>query len=384
MAPRIAVAGPEEIRKRKIIGINPETVTHISATDFPGHWAGENHAWSIDKFRENLKVTFHKNDPLDASFSLIGVDAAIANAFRRILIAEIPSLAIENVYIHNNTSVIHDEVLAHRLGLVPLKGSLEGINWMEWFPAPKDGESASDQVAGDSNTIVLKLKLECSKNTDARPGEGDPTKLYHNAHVYAKDLVFEPVGRQGSYFTGPEGVVQPANPDILLAKLRPGQKIDMELHCIKGIGQDHAKFSPVATASYRLLPHIDIRRPILGNDAVKFANCFPKGVIGIEKVTAEEASRIGSGYEGNEGQKKAVVVDPFNDTVSRECLRHDEFKDKVKLGRVRDHFIFNVESVGQFNSDLLFLESVKVLKLKCARLKRSVATLADTTEKVKA
>ena len=88
----------------------------------------------------------------------------------------------------------------------------------------------------------------------------------------------------------------------------------------------------------------------------------------------------GSGYEGHEGEDKAVVVDPFKDTVSRECLRHEEFQGKVKLGRVRDHFIFNVESTGQFNSDLLFLESVKILKLKCARLKRNVRSLVDMTD----
>ncbi|EER29491.1 DNA-directed RNA polymerase core subunit rpc40 [Coccidioides posadasii str. Silveira] len=377
MAPRIASA--EEVRKRKIIGINPETVTHISATDFPGHWPGEDHSWSVNKFKENFQVTFHKNDSFEATFSLIGVDAAVANAFRRILIAEIPSLAIEFVFIHNNTSVLHDEVLSHRLGLVPLKGSLEGINWMSWFRMPKEGEPDSGSPASDSNTIVLKLNVECTKNQNARPDEDDPTKLYNNAHVYAKDIVFEPVGRQAAIFSGPHGVIQPAYPDILLAKLRPGQKIDIEMHCIKGIGQDHAKFSPVATASYRLLPDIQITRPILGNDAVNFANCFPKGVIGIEQVTAEDAAQAGSGYEGQEGEKKAVVVDPFKDTVSRECLRHEEFKGKVKLGRVRDHFIFNIESVGQFNSDLLFLESVKVLKLKCARLKRNVAALADMT-----
>jgi DNA-directed RNA polymerase I and III subunit RPAC1 len=54
-------------------------------------------------------------------FDMIGIDASIANAFRRILLAEIPTMAIEKVYINNNTSVIQDEVLAHRLGLIPLK-----------------------------------------------------------------------------------------------------------------------------------------------------------------------------------------------------------------------------------------------------------------------
>ena len=149
----------------------------------------------------------------------------------------------------------------------------------------------------------------------------------------------------------------------------------MELHCIKGIGADHAKFSPVATASYRLLPTIDIMRPIIGKDAEKFARCFPRGVIGFERVTAAAASLTGSGYEGQEGQKKAVVKDPFRDTVSRECLRHEEFQGKVKLGRVRDHFIFSIESTGQFDSDELFIDSVKILKIKCERAKASLANL---------
>ena len=289
--------------------------------------------------------------------------------------AEIPTLAIEYVFVHNNTSVIQDEVLAQRLGLIPLKGSVEGINWMHWYHKPsEDHEGPEPPGPSDFNTVVMHLDVECTKNPDADEGEQDPRKLYNNAHVYAKDITFHPVGRQEQYFLD-DGAIRPVNPDILIAKLRPGQKIEMELHCIKGIGADHAKFSPVATATYRLLPDINIQRPIIGDDAKKFAKCFPKGVIGLEPVTAEEASRVGSGYEGHAGEQKAVVRDAFNDTVSRECLRHEEFQGKVKLGRVRDHFIFNVESTGQFESDVLFLEAVKVLKLKCARWKRGLTDL---------
>lgn len=53
-------------------------------------------------------------------FDLIGVDAPIANALRRILISEVPTMAISTVYISNNTSILPDEVLAHRLGLIPI------------------------------------------------------------------------------------------------------------------------------------------------------------------------------------------------------------------------------------------------------------------------
>lgn len=98
------------------------------------------------------------------------------------------------------------------------------------------------------------------------------------------------------------------------------------MHCVKGIGQDHAKFSPVATASYRLLPLIKITKPIRGKAAERFAACFPRGVIAFE---ADEQT----------GEKRAVVGNARNDTVSREVLRHEEFKGCVELGRVRDHFI---------------------------------------------
>jgi DNA-directed RNA polymerase alpha subunit len=83
----------------------------------------------------------------------------------------------------------------------------------------------------------------------------------------------------------------------------------------------------LATASYRLLPTIDIISPILNDDADKFVLCFPKGV-----------ARVVSDQRGN---RRAEVVNPRLDTVSREVLRHPEFEKKVKLGRVRDHFICN-------------------------------------------
>ena len=221
----------------------------------------------------------------------------------------------------------------------------------------------------------MKLKKECTWKEGARKikGETDPNKLYDGSNVYAKDIVWEPVGRQDRFFPAPDGVVRPVNPEVLIAKMRPGQAIDVEMHCVKGIGHDHAKFSPVATASYRLLPTINIVKPIVGADAKKFARCFPKGVIGLEDVTEDESRIERSGYEGQAGEKKAVVKNTFKDTVSRECLRHDEFEGKVKLGRIRDHFIFSIESTGQYESDLLFLESVKVLKAKCQRMERGLA-----------
>lgn len=78
------------------------------------------------------------------------------------------------------------------------------------------------------------------------------------------------------------------------------------------------------------MPEIIIKEPIYDEDAVKFQNCFPKGVIEIVQVKDQKTKKT---------RQAAKVVNPRLDTVSRECLRHDEFKDKVVLTRIRDHFI---------------------------------------------
>lgn len=350
-------------------------MTNVSSTDFPHHYPYEDHSWSLIHFRDNLRVEFVHNHPFDSCFSLVGIDASTANAFRRILLAEIPTLAIEDVFMFNNTSIVQDEVLAHRLGLIPLKGNRKGLRWMRWYRKPSD-EDPIGTTPSDYNTAVLELDVSCgwapNAQTHIKNGDTDPDKIYEDSNVYAKQIVFVPHGQQEHYFK--DEPIEPVHPDILIAKMRPGQAIKCRMHCVKGIGADHAKFSPVATASYRLKPSITITQPILGSDARKFARCFPRGVINLSTVTADDVRRDRR-LEGHDGEMKAEVGDTMKDTVSRECLRHDEFKDKVKLGRYRDHFIFSIESTGQWDSDELFLESVRCLKVKCQRMKRGLDAL---------
>ena len=175
----------EALARRRFVEFTAETIKNASNTEYPGVYPGEDHSWSADRFRAQLRVDFHASSPLDSSFSLVGVDASIANALRRIMIAEVPTVAIETVFFDNNTSVVQDEVLAHRLGLVPLTGRPEGFRWMEHYLRPnEDGTGGSSRM--DYNTLVMELDVKCEWHEHGkerfRRGERDPMRLYTNSN----------------------------------------------------------------------------------------------------------------------------------------------------------------------------------------------------------
>lgn len=68
-------------------------------------------------------------------------------------------------------------------------------------------------------------------------------KLAIICSVYTSNLKWNPIGSQSRMYTSKD--VGPVESDILIAKLRPGHEIELKMHAVKGIGGDHAKFSPV-------------------------------------------------------------------------------------------------------------------------------------------
>jgi DNA-directed RNA polymerase I and III subunit RPAC1 len=244
-----------------------------------------------------------------------------------------------------------DEVFSHRLGMIPLNVD----------PALLETKVSSSDQATDRNTVVFKLQIECTRNNSAPRDSTDPAVLYNNSEVLAAHLQWIAQGEQGEVFAARPPA--PTIPETVLVKLRPGQAIEMEMHAVKGLGKDHAKFSPVgtfslleslsppskveffwvaATASYRLLPHIilDEALPVPPHLATRFRDCFSPGVINVDPST------------------KNVSVDERGvrgETMGREVLRHPDLARFVKLARVRDHFIcaffFFLRGEGDRHSD---------------------------------
>ncbi|KAL0819587.1 hypothetical protein ABMA28_007675 [Loxostege sticticalis] len=311
----------------------------------PDDYGMADEKWNFKKFAKNMRIVIVRLDNFEMEFDLIGVQPAFANAFRRLMLSEVPSMAIEKVMIKNNTSIIQDEVLAHRLGLIPLKADPRLFEYR-----PEDAT-----VGTEFDTLEFSLKVKCSNNKSQPKDSFRPEDLYENHSVYSSQIKWCPLGNQASVHK--EADVGPVHGDILISKMRPGHELDLHLVAVKGIGKDHAKFSPVATASYRLLPEITLTREVTGGEATLLQSCFSPGVIGID----------------SEG--RAFVQEARYDTCSRNVYRYDEIKDSVILSRIRDHFIFNVESVGAMPPNIIFIEAVKILRDKCKSLLDELNTL---------
>jgi DNA-directed RNA polymerase I and III subunit RPAC1 len=336
-----------------------QTSTAISASQYLP--VGVDNAWDFDEFRDRLAVRVtrltQQTPQADATleFDLVGCDPSFANALRRILIAEVPTVAIEHVFIVNNTSIIADEVLAHRLGLVPLAVDARALE-------PR----APGDAAHERNTVVLKLDVSCRR--DARDGG-----RVVGERVTAADLRWLPGGSQLPDETGCRfapggqarafgqgaGAREPkaAHPDLLLAKLKPGQQIALEAHCVVGTGREHAKWSPVATAWYRLLPEVALLSPGCDHLASEDARALAAELPGLFFVDQSGKLRVSDARDHERLLEKA-----------RRLSGEDLWKGVFEVRKRKDHFLFTVESTGAVPPDELVRRAIGVLAEKARRL----------------
>ena len=224
----------EEARTRLVL--QEYEILHTTPTGYPGNYHGHDDTWSLDKFKQKLKMKIIRLEGLEMELDIIGVDPSIPNAFRRIMLSDIPTMAFDKVLIYNNTSIIQDEVLAHRLGLIPLKAD------PRLFEMRQDGDTDGTR----KDTLKFELMLKCSWNPakarDERSCHTNPSDMFRDYKVLSSHLKWICMDGQQDLTADSVG---PVHNDILIAKLRPGHEVDIELHAMKGTGRDHAKFSPV-------------------------------------------------------------------------------------------------------------------------------------------
>lgn len=154
------------------------------------------------------------------SVKLKGVPLQYANALRRICLNGVPVFAIDTVDMIENSSVMSDEGVSHRLGLIPLKTDLKR------FSEPHLCSCKSQ--AGCSNCRVM-LVIDS--------GDTDTTRTITTAELSSEDQTVKPVSDK-----------------IPIVQLAPGQKIKLEAYARLGRGSTHAKWN---SANIAVLTHTD-------------------------------------------------------------------------------------------------------------------------------
>jgi len=136
------------------------------------------------------------------------------NAIRRMAISEVPTLAIDDVVILENSSVMHDEAVAHRLGLIPLRTDLDR------FVMPQDCDCKSTLGCSKCRVLLVLDSEAMEKTTIVTSGE-----------LLSEDELVKPVSK-----------------DIPIVVLAPAQKLKFEAYARLGVGKDHAKWQPTSAA----------------------------------------------------------------------------------------------------------------------------------------
>ncbi|MDD3421069.1 MAG: DNA-directed RNA polymerase subunit D [Methanocellales archaeon] len=258
------------------------------------------------------KIDIRELSDRRAKFILSGVSSAFANAIRRSAIAEVPTLAIEDINIYENTSVLFDEMLALRLGLIPLETDLE--------------------------SYILRSECKCE--------EGCPqcqVSLTLSAEgpkvVYSGEL------------KSSDPKIVPSDERIPLIKLMEGQKVYLEAIARLGKGQEHSKWQP-AMCSYKNMPIISVSKCNGCGDCVEVC---PTGILKLDDTLK--------------------ITNELDCSLCRLCEDICEL-GAIHIGSDPTAFVFNLESHGSLPAEEVILRSIDNIKEKTDGLKKCLKKLS--------
>jgi DNA-directed RNA polymerase subunit D len=254
-----------------------------------------------------MNIEFLEEDEFKAKFIISGSSIAFVNSLRRAMKNMVPTMAVDYVDFYDNTSYLYDEILAHRIGLIPIKTDLKRFNMPD--------ECVCEGEGCPNCQISLRLNVEGRKT------------------VYSGDFISD----------DPE--IVPVYDNIPVVELFEGQQLMIEAVARLGTGKEHSKFQPVSVCAYRIIPEIKIE-----DGCTKCEECVKacaKKV--LEKVDEE-----------------IVVRDTKECTLCMECIK--VCHDNAIAVEETNNFLFTVEGVGSLPVRVVIIKALEILKEKAREM----------------
>jgi DNA-directed RNA polymerase subunit D len=276
-----------------------------------------------------MEIDFASLDDSLARFTLSGASPAFANAMRRAMIGEVPTLAIEDVRIYDNTSALFDEMLAHRIGLIPL--------------------------TTDLSTYITQANCSCG-------GAGCPAcTVTYTLSVEGPRTVLS------SDLIPQDPRAAPVYDNIPIVKLTKGQKLVIEAKAVLNTGRTHAKWQPTLVCGYKNHPVVTV------SDA-----CDACGMC-VDECPRDILEAKGK----NVGVKNGKLPDcSMCKLCERACLASgigDE--PAIRITAEKDRFIFVVESDGSLPAREIMNRALLYIKEQADELSKQLGELSGDEKK---
>jgi len=264
----------------------------------------------------NINVRRWSNEVIEIAIS--SVPLPLLNALRRYALAKVPTYAVDEVMVVINTSHMFDEMLAHRIAMIPLRSEevLERIKELDIDVCYKCGSDSEDKPPPD---VCEKCYVHMFLEAAAEDSEYT---------VYSSDIKSE------------DEFVKPVYGNIPIVILSPGQRISLELRARVGRGIEHIKWSPATIAVTRYVADIRISEDLC-NLCKKCIEVCPKNILTVY-------------------QNRIQVKDKYECILCKQCMYVCPTK-AIDVSYRDNEYILVIESSGALEPETILRESIGIL-----------------------